>query len=472
MAHERQKLCVEARDCSVVGFPATALILGQISRDPQSQAARLGCQFLNTNHDVLETFGVTGELDYDGVNTLVVLRTGTIVGAIPLVSPTTGKSDFGLVVHPRLEWLGVGEMLGVMGWKVIPEILELPLLPKSARNVPPWLISAIVLQRIKLLLDQLQRRFEFVQGDLLAPRGNVRWDWYARNRIPRMQFLNVPCRFPDLRDDRDLRSAIHFALRLQFASLQGQRVAGFFVLQLIDLCTQLIDQVRDAAPRPPSAARLTSWFNVPTRSPVFRHALQAIEWTLDKRGVAGLAELHGLPWKMSMDEFYEAWVETIAMKLSPRLGGILKIGRKRETLTPICWERPGFGSQKSLVPDVIITREDETIVIDAKYKQHWEDIQSQGWARIDEEIQERHRADLMQVLAYSSLFSTSSVVACIAYPCHRGTWESLKRKSLCYHKASVHSGMRKVSLVLAALPMIASADEAVEMLLRAFAKCE
>jgi hypothetical protein len=238
MAHERQKVCIETRDCSVIRFPATALILGQTSRDSQSQAARLGRQFLNINHHLLSSFGVTGELDYDGVDARVILRTGTNVGAIPLVSPATGKAELGLVVQPRLEWLGVGEMLGIMGWKIIPDILDLPLLPKSARNVPPWLISAIVLQRIKLLLDQLQRRFEFVEGDMLAPKGNVRWEQYARSRVPRMQFLNVPCRFPDLRDDRDLRAAIHFILRLQVASLQGQRMAGFFVLQLIDLCAR------------------------------------------------------------------------------------------------------------------------------------------------------------------------------------------------------------------------------------------
>jgi hypothetical protein len=357
-------------------------------------------------------------------------------------------------------------MLGLMGWKIIPDILDLPLLPKSARNVPPWLISAIVLQRIKLLLDQLQRRFEFVEGDLLAPKGTVQWDQYATSRVPRMQFLNVPCRFPDLRDDHGLRAAIHFALRIQFTSLQDQRTAGFFVLQLIDLCSRLLERVNDVTARPPSAALLASWFKIPVRSSTFRDALLAIEWTLDRRGVAGLAELQGLPWRMSMDEFYEAWVETIAMRLSPRVGGILKIGRKRETVTPISWERPGFGSQKSLVPDVVITREDKTIVIDAKYKQHWEDIHGHGWYRIAEEIQERHRADLMQVLAYSSLFSTPSVVACIAYPCHQGTWDSLKSKNLCYHKASLHSGTRKVGLVLAALPMTAKVEEAVEMLSR------
>jgi hypothetical protein len=46
MAHDRQRLCVETKDCSVAQFPATALILGQPLRDAQSQGARLGRQFL------------------------------------------------------------------------------------------------------------------------------------------------------------------------------------------------------------------------------------------------------------------------------------------------------------------------------------------------------------------------------------------------------------------------------------------
>jgi hypothetical protein len=469
MGYNRHALCVETRDCSVVQFPATALILGQISRDPQLQGARLGRQLLQRNQAILGSFGVTGELVYDGLETRVRLTTDTTVGAIPLVSPTTGKTELGLVIHPRLEWLGVGEILGIMGWKIIPEILGLPLLPRSARNVPPWVISAIVLQRIEMLLNQLQRRFEFVDTDLPAPRGAVRWDIYATTRIPRMEFLSVPCRFSDLRDDSDLKAALHFALKQQLGSLQSQRVAGFFVLQLIELCTHLLERVNSVAARPPTPALMSSWFNMPVRSGVFRDALQAIEWTVEERGVAGLAELQGLPWRMSMDEFYEAWVETIASKLSQRVGGILKIGRKRETITPISWEKPYQGSQKSLIPDIVIYRESETIVIDAKYKRHWEDIQIAGWHSVTEEIQRRHRSDLMQVLAYSGLFNAPSVIACIAYPCRRPTWESLKRRNLRYHKASIHSGGRRVNLILIVLPMVADIEEAVDTLLSAFA---
>jgi hypothetical protein len=78
MVRERHSVCVETRDCSIVRFPTTALILGQTSRDPQSQGARLGRQFLRRNQAVLDSFGVSGELDYDGIETQVRLTTSAV----------------------------------------------------------------------------------------------------------------------------------------------------------------------------------------------------------------------------------------------------------------------------------------------------------------------------------------------------------------------------------------------------------
>jgi hypothetical protein len=59
--------------------------------------------------------------------------------------------------------------------------------------------------------------------------------------------------------------------------------------------------------------------------------------------------------------------------------------------------------QKALIPDLIIERGDATIIVDAKYKEHWEDVQEHRWTNLEEEIRERHRADLLQVLAYSTV---------------------------------------------------------------------
>jgi hypothetical protein len=471
MKPERQpaSACFETKDTSEARFDATDLILGKGSRDPQSQAARLGRQFIAQNGRTLAGFGVEAELVYYGVKVSIQFRTSTTVGALPLVSPATGRPDFGLIIHPRLEWQGVGEMLGAMGWRVIPEVVRLPMLPRTARNIPAWVLSAIVIPRLEALLRQLQRRFEFTEAELNAPRGSVQWGTYAQRQMPKMQFLRVPCRFPELRDDHDLRAAVHFTLRQQFSSLETQRSAGFFVVRLIERCLGLIDLVSEVAPKPPTPLQMTTWLRGPLPTESFRDGIQAVGWTVEQRGLAGLSELQGLPWRMSMEEFFEAWVETIANEVAPRIGAIARVGRKRETVFPISWERPYLGSQKSLVPDLVLHRGDETIIIDAKYKEHWEDLQVERWVNMAEEIRTRHREDLMQVLAYSSLFETRKVTACLAYPCRRAVWEALRQSKAIHRRASIHSGERQVNIVLTTVPMVARVEEVREVLEEAVA---
>lgn len=308
------------------------------------------------NRGILGNFGISGDLDYDGNKVDLIIKTGTRIGAIPLLSPTSGKPDYGLVIKPRYEWPGIGAMLGKMGWRVIPSTLPLPLLPHSDRKIPPWLLSATVLLRIKALIESLDRRFEFTESYLAAPRGTVNWANYASTCIPVAKFLQVPCRYPDLRDDRELKAAIHYTLLKQLTSLESQRTAGIVVLQLINLCQLLLERVQGVAPRLPSSIAVNAWHRAPLRTAVFRDGLQAMEWSNDDRGLAGLSDLQGLPWVMPMEEFFEAWVETVVSELAKQTGGVMRIGRKRETVVPIIWNPPYAGSQKYLLPDVILER--------------------------------------------------------------------------------------------------------------------
>lgn len=192
---------------------------------------------------------------------------------------------------------------------------------------------------------------------------------------------------------------------------------------------------------------------------VFREGIQAVEWTIDDRGLAGLGDLQGLPWILPMDLFFEAWVETIASQLARRTGGNIKTGRRRETITPLGWVPPYLGSQRYLLPDIILEREQETIIFEAKYKSHWEELSRDGWFGLDKKLQERHRSDLLQALAYSTVSASKRVVCCLAYPCRTHTWYSLLRRQRPYHKASVRAGTRRVELVLTAVPMELSPEE-------------
>ncbi|MDP9236235.1 MAG: hypothetical protein M3P30_02365 [Chloroflexota bacterium] len=452
-ARRRESPCFEVTDTSTTRIAGSALLPGSASRDPNPQIARLCSQFIAANRTTLSHIDAEIDQQYDGSRVELVVRTHTKVGAVSLISPTTGRHDYGLVVKPRFEWSGLGPMLSDMGWRVIPSPLALPLLPRSDRKIPPWVLSTIVLFRLEALLDRLERRFEVVDELRTAPRGSVNWTAYATRYISRAQFLNVPCRFPDLRDDRALKAAIRFTLQKQLQGLDGQRAAGVFVVRLLELCQSLLERVRDTPPRQPGPRELDAWFRGPLRTDTFRDGLQAIEWTVDDRGLAGLSDLQGLPWAMSMDSFFEAWSEAVLVEVARKIGGTLRSGRKRETLAPLSWEPPYLGSQKYLLPDLMLERGDTTIIVDAKYKEHWEEMQDRPWGQLEDELRERHRADLLQVLAYGNLTTSPRILLCLAYPCSKDTWTSVKERGRLFHRASLRAGDRRIDLRLTAFPM-------------------
>ena len=304
-----------------------------------------------------------------------------------------------------------------------------------------------------MLLDSLERKFDLVREERPAPRGSVDWGGYANRQISRGHFLQVPCQFPDLRDDCRLRSAIRFAVEVHLGSLETQRFAGIYVLQLIEHCLRLIDRLRDVVPQRPHPAEIFGWMRARLKSDSYSAGIEAIEWTAEERGLGGSSDLRGLAWSMSMEEFFEAWAEVIVAGVSRRSGGVLKTGRLRETVVPISWDPAYLGSQKSLVPDVVLEREDLTLIVDAKYKQHWEEMQQSHWRNLDESIRERHREDLLQVLAYSTTARTPRVAVCLAYPCREDTWLSLRERRQLFHRATVPAHNRRIEVMLTAFPL-------------------
>lgn len=209
----------------------------------------------------------------------------------------------------------------------------------------------------------------------------------------------------------------------------------------------------------PTRKQLDNWLRVPLASKSFVDGLDAITWNTEETGLGGLTDWRGLPWTMSMEQFFEAWVETIFQRFTRRYGGILRVGRRRETITPIAWERPFLGSQKFLLPDLVITQEDRTIFVDAKYKDHWEVLQHQRWSNLDNELRGRYRDDLLQILAYSTLSDSKATTVCLAYPCNFETWSSLKERGMVSNRAAIYAGKRKIDLAMVALPMGEKIDE-------------
>jgi 5-methylcytosine-specific restriction endonuclease McrBC regulatory subunit McrC len=162
---------------------------------------------------------------------------------------------------------------------------------------------------------------------------------------------------------------------------------------------------------------------------------------------------------MSMDAFFEAWVETVLRSAVTQTGGTLKTGRQRETVAPLAWEPPFRGAQKSLVPDFVLDLDECTLIVDAKYKRHFEELEHGRWASQDTDLRERHRRDLLQILSYANLSETSRVICCLVYPCSIETWESLRLRGRLFHKAALAARSRQVQTWLTAVPMCTSPEQ-------------
>ncbi|MGB9604813.1 MAG: hypothetical protein ACPL88_02890, partial [Bryobacteraceae bacterium] len=367
---------------------------------------RLARQWADLNRPLLALLEATAEIEFDGAEPMLRLATGARVGAISLLSPLTSRFDLGLVVHPRFPWPGLGPVLAETGWRVVPRPLDLPLLKRSARKVPRWVLAVMVLARLELLLKSLERRFEIAEETRPAPRGRVLWNRYVHRHIPHANFLTVLCAFADLRDDRQLRAAIRYCLELEIRSLETQREHGAFIHLLIVWAERMRRTVLDAPPRAPSPLMLDAWLRRPLRTRPFVEGIEAIQWTLEERGLAGLSDLEGIPWTLPMDRFFEAWVETILAHVARRTGAVRRTGRLRETVVPIRWEPAHCGSQASLVPDHWLEWPWGILIVDAKYKLHWEELEGSQRGDWGEALREDHRRDLLQVLAYAGLASS------------------------------------------------------------------
>lgn len=311
----------------------------------------------------------------------------------------------------------------------------------------------MILARLKVLLDSLDRRFEVATETRQAPRGSVHWAEYATRSLRHAKFLSIPCTFPDLRDDRLLKGAVRHTVERQLRALETQKEHGAFVHRLIEFGQELLRRVQTVPVYVPSSTTLSSWLQRPMRSEPFLNGVKAIEWTIDERGLAGLSDLEGIPWTMPMDQFFEAWIETLLRVVAQRTGGQMRVGRKRETVHAVSWEPPYLGSQKSLAPDIWLEWESTTLIVDAKYKRHWEELQQRSWMNVEEELREQHRNDLLQVLAYANLARTPRVIACLAYPCSLQSWISLRERGRLIHRAELTAGARAVHLWLTAVPM-------------------
>jgi hypothetical protein len=182
------------------------------------------------------------------------------------------------------------------------------------------------------------------------------------------------------------------------------------------------------------------------------NGLQALGWLVDERGLGGGRELVGLAWALKLDRLWELYVASYVSSLARTVGGQVYLGHKGQTIFPLQWNDASLRSLGHLTPDVVLRRHDEIRIFDAKYKAHFAELDEAGWLRMSTEVQDSHRADMHQVLAYAALFDAPKVTAVLIYPLRPSTFAALKLRRRDVARAQLLHGGRRLRLELQGLP--------------------
>lgn len=395
------------------------------------------------------------------------LKPGGSIGAVPLRSPTTQKIAAGLVVQPRFGWNGIGLMLHRVGWSASPQLLTLPLVPGSAKEVPPWVLAGPILHRFRQLLDEITRGFRMHDEVRQNPRGQILWQRYLNEQIVKGDYHQLPCRFPELGPDLQLRGFLRWGTERIRISLADHTGDDIFASRLAGEAAQLLHELRDAKPVAPAKSTLARFLHsVGVSSATLVRGLEALGWIADERGLGGAAVTDGLSWAMPMHALFERWVEQLVRTWAHGFGGTVRTGRTHETLVPVHWNRAGGRSLSSLIPDLVVQVGRRAWILDAKYKGHLEEVDDQHWAALADEMQAEHRHDLHQVLAYASTVDADHITTVLVYPLRRGTWERQSQQGLSVLRADIPGSGRHVDIALVGLPVELGAESDLEVITR------
>ncbi len=409
--------------------------------------------FISANLPSFVALDVTASLVPDSDHICLQLRPGGVIGTVPLHSPTTRKIVGGIVVQPRFGWNDIGPLLHQIGWTASPRLLDLPLVPGAAKEVPPWVLAGPMLQRFSALLNETTSNFQWCEELRESPRGQILWHQYARN-LGRGLFHRLPCRFPEFGPDQVLRGMLRWGIQAVHRSLVGWADVDPIARRLTEHALELLQQLSDAKPIAPGRSDISRLMNSTRLPPVaLQRGLQALGWIIDERGLAGTAESDGLSWSLPMYEMFERWIEHLTRLWAHGFGGRVRSGRNFETLVPIRWECRAVRSLSSLVPDLIVEQGRQVWIIDSKYKSHFEELDDHRWAELGEELQLEHRHDVHQALAYAATRDAAHITTVLAYPMRLNTWLRLAEHNRTVNTATIAVGSREIRVALAGVPI-------------------
>lgn len=390
--------CLTARSESIKGLEVREKwFKGSQKRDIGNHLPK----FLEYNKESLRFLGIEGRTEDNDERISIHFRSSKYIGAVPLVAPDTGLQIGDFVVTPRFvsgnDYATIADIIQKVKTELVIEQKDGMSLASGRILEPPFFLEAI--KFIKALRELIKSNWiKFRREEILleAPVGNINWDEYAKNEYRVERKLKFSCSKSTLSINHSEYSNIRFVYdlcRTEILSLSTPLNVRLNSLQDIELIDKSMTQIRPMR----------------TNQVVIRASdskvVKLVKQTANK--ILGNKFDSSLGWRVDFSELFERYVQFIFSLVSQQLGGVIRnnvkfseIGREN-----IAWKL------KYLEPDLIYDLGGEVIAIDAKYKSNLYNTDT-----IEGTLKDEHRADLHQILAYSSFSKEPIKTAFLCYP--------------------------------------------------------
>lgn len=367
-------------------------VWGEDKRFPETAIQK----FILRNSQIFDFLEITATCEYsDNETCFLKLVTSKYIGCIPMLSPKTGLTCGYIIIKGRFEE-DISELLSVIGTFIEPEFSDKYKLELGSFVKPPLYFECQ--NYIDCYIETRNnkwRKFDSIERVKSIPNNSTNWGKYAEKSYDPYNTLKYPNRCNVLSKDHKEWQELNYVLDLCINEIMSTRTP-----------------VRSRAAYVNKISMLQNTYNkriLPVVTEVKPHMSDPIVIKKLKE-IANRVLQNNLSsqyaWRLDFAEFFERFVQYL-------MGIIAKSKGARLTCNPhfkIWGQRPNW-ALKYIVPDIIIDKNDCQFIIDAKYKAHMYELNGDGPM-----LRDAFRADLHQVLAYSSFGGAKEKNIMLVYP--------------------------------------------------------
>jgi len=368
-------------------------------------------KWLHINEKYLGFLGVTYRWD-DDKNSLILIP-GNKIGLAPLRNPYGAEVYGGIIVRPRLGWIKIYDILEYIDWIYQPNFLkdEEPIISNGV--LPRWFKAVNTLDTISQALVLFMKGIEEKRIISRVPKGNIDWYSYSTQSVPYGKYDRFSSRITDYSIDLEIHRQFIGIVKMIEDDISGPEVPIKIKNKAGQLILNIERKLQNVEPNTPDIEKLKK-IKIPNfYRQKYDTAIKAcIEYLWQSKFSMEAGNLYGLPWSIEMDRLFEYWIEYWAYIFAKRLGAHFYSDIRRNSRIRF-YNLKNWKTLKLLKPDVIIEKNDKSMILEVKYKKHLLYLQ---YGKSSSDILEEHRYDIHQLLSYMSGSVKEKKIGCLIYP--------------------------------------------------------